>query len=60
MQDCQIAGTPFRVFTTTLLWKHFKGTQLIADPNGKNVKNWAIRSQVPNPVMTRVWKRFNE
>ena len=23
---------------TTLLWKHFKGTRLIAEPNGKNAK----------------------
>jgi hypothetical protein len=23
---------------TTLLWKHFRGTRLIAEPNGKKVK----------------------
>jgi len=27
---------------------------------GKNVKDWAIRSQVPNLVMVRVWERFND
>jgi predicted GIY-YIG superfamily endonuclease len=35
------------VITTTFIWKHIKGTRLIADPNGKNVMNWNIRSQFP-------------
>ena len=28
----------FIVFTTTFIWKHLKGTRLITDPNGNNVK----------------------
>jgi hypothetical protein len=28
-----------------------RGTRLIAETNGKNVKDWAIRSQAPNLVM---------
>jgi len=27
---------------------------------GKKAKDWAIRSQAPNPVMVRVWRRFND
>jgi len=27
-----------------------KGTRLIAEPNGKKVKDWAIRSQAPKFV----------
>ena len=38
-----------KVLTTTSLWKHNEGTRLIAEPNGKNVKNrWVIRREVPN------------
>jgi hypothetical protein len=25
-----------------------EGTRVMTEPNGKNVKNWAIRSQGPN------------
>jgi len=32
------------------------GTRLIAEPNGKNMKDWAIRSQVPNLVMVEYGK----
>ena len=32
-------------FATTLIWKHLRGTRLIVDPNGKNVKDWIIRIQ---------------
>lgn len=42
---CSNCGDTLRVFTTTCLWKHLQGPRLIAVPNGKNVKNWAIRSQ---------------
>jgi len=28
-----------------------RGTRLIAEPNGNNVKNWIIRSQVPDLAM---------
>jgi hypothetical protein len=37
-------GKPLRAFTTTHFWKRLRGTRLIAEPNGKNVKDWAIRS----------------
>ena len=32
-----------KVLYTTFIWKHIKGTGLIALPNGKKVKNWIIR-----------------
>ena len=28
-----------------------QGTRLIAEPNGNKVRDWAIRSQAPKPVM---------
>ena len=35
-----------KALTTTFTWKLVKGTRLIAEPNGKNVKDiWAIRSE---------------
>ena len=37
-------GKPLRAFTTTSRWKHCEGTRLIAESNGNNVKDWAIRS----------------
>ena len=60
MQRRQIDWKFLRAFTTTLLWKHFKGPRLIVVPNGKKVKDWIISSQVPNLVMVRVWERFRE
>ena len=35
---------PLRAFTTTFGWKHSRGTRLIDEPNGNNVKDWAISS----------------
>ena len=35
---------PLRAFTTTFGWKHLRGTRLIDEPNGNNVKDWAISS----------------
>ena len=50
-----------KVLTTTSLWKHNEGTRLIAEPNGKNVKNIrAIRIQTPKVANTRLWRRFND
>jgi hypothetical protein len=43
---------PLRAFTTTLLPKGCRGTRLIVVSKGKNVKDWAIRSQAPKLVMT--------
>ena len=41
-----------------------KGTRLIVEPKGKNVKDWSIRSQAPNLVFVnfsvRVRGRFND
>ena len=47
MRHFQTDGKLLRVFTTTFIWKHLKGPQLITVPNGKNVKNWTIRNQAP-------------
>jgi hypothetical protein len=41
-------------FTTTFIWKHLRGPRLIVDPNGKNVKDWIIRSQVPYRIISGV------
>ena len=41
-------------FATTLIWKHLRGTRLMVDPNGKNVKDWMIRIQVPYRIISRV------
>jgi hypothetical protein len=41
-------GKVRKILTTTPHWKQCRGTRLIADPNGNNVKIWMIRSQVPN------------
>lgn len=60
MPHDQIDGKLLRAFTTTLFWKHHRGTWLIANPNGKKVKDWIIRSHVPNLVMIRVWEGFND
>lgn len=34
-----------------------RGSRLIDEPDGKNVKYWAIRSEVPKPVMQGYGKR---
>ena len=36
-------GELLRALTTTFTWKLVKGTRLIAEPNGNNVKDWTIR-----------------
>jgi len=51
-QDCQIAGTSLEPLLP--LYRCYKGTRLIAETNGKNVKDWIIRSQ----FSLRKW--FNE
>ena len=51
MRHYQIDGDTLRALTTTLIWKHLRGTRLIAEPNGNKVKDWAIRSQAPKFVM---------
>ena len=60
LRHIQTDGKSLRAFATTCLWKHLQGSQLIAEPDGKKVKDWVIRSQVPNLVMVRVWERFND
>jgi len=34
-----------KTLTTTLIRKLIRGTRLIVEPNGKNVRNWTIRIQ---------------
>ena len=46
----KLFGNPLRAFATTLFRKLYRGTRLIAVPNGNNAKDWAIRSQAPKPV----------
>jgi hypothetical protein len=57
----QIAGKSVKFSTTTLSWKHYRGTRLIADPNGNKVENRTIRSQVPKwlsiHTKRRMWAR---
>ena len=48
----KLTGNPYRAFATTLLSETTdRGPQLIAVPNGKKVKDWAIRSQAPKSDM---------
>jgi hypothetical protein len=62
-------GKPLTALTTTSLWKHCEGTRLIAVPNGKKVRDWAIRRRLPNsagshlmwhPFIARIWKRLRD
>ena len=51
-QHLQIAGTPSKASSTTSVEKPSEGTQLIADPNGKNEEDMeAIRSQAPKSAI---------
>lgn len=40
------SGNLLRALTTTLVWKHSRGTQVIPVPNGNKVKDWTIRSVI--------------
>jgi hypothetical protein len=52
VQHDQIAGNHLRALTTTSLSETTEeGTRVMTETNGKNVKDWAIRSQAPNPAM---------
>ena len=51
MRHIQIDGKSLRALTTTSFEKSYEGTRLIAEPNGKKVRDWVIRSQAPKPVM---------
>ena len=44
-------GNILRAFTTTFMRKLLKGPRLIADPNGKNVKDWIICHREPKSVL---------
>ena len=63
-------GKLLRAFTTTLIWKHIRGTRLIAEcdllrrcttrkswasPNGNNVKDWTIRIQA-SKILNKIMK----
>ena len=50
-QHDQIAGTPLEPLLPLWCWKMLRGSRLIADPDGNNVKDWAIRSQASKLVM---------
>jgi len=55
LRHYQIAGTSSRAFTTTLLLETTdRGSRLIAEPDGKNVKDWVIRSHASKSVMIRI------
>ena len=57
----KLTGNTYRAFATTRLSETTdRGPQLIAVPNGKKVKDWAIRSQAPKSAMIRIWGRFND
>lgn len=47
MRHFQIAGTSLESLLPLSYGNILKGTRLIAEPNGNNVKNWTIRSQAP-------------
>jgi hypothetical protein len=53
-------GKTLKTFTTTLSWKHYRGTRLITVPNGNNVKDWVIRSQSPKAIaMEKVQRLYD-
>jgi hypothetical protein len=47
----QIAGNPLQPLLPLQIGNYFGGTRLIAVPNGKNAKDWAIRSQASKVPM---------
>ena len=53
-------GKFLRALTTTLIWKHMRGSRLITEPDGKKVRDWIIRRREPTFAMTRIWFRFND
>jgi len=56
-----LTGNSFRALATTLLLETTdRGSQLIAEPDGKKARDWTIRSQAPKFVMIRIWGRFND
>jgi hypothetical protein len=61
MQHYQIDGKLLRALATTLsLETTDRGSCLIDKPDGKNARDWTIRSQAPKLVMIRAWGRFND
>ena len=57
----QIDGELLRALATTLLLETTdRGSQLIAEPDGKKARDWTIRSQASKLAMIRVWGRFND
>ncbi len=50
MQHSQIAGKPLEPLLPLHRGNYYEGTRLIAVPNGKNAKDWAIRSQAPTVI----------
>jgi hypothetical protein len=56
----KLRGTPEALTTTSLIEISEEGSRLITEPDGKNVKDWAIRSQDPKLAIARAWVRFND
>jgi len=56
----KLRETPEALTTTSLIEISEEGTRLITEPDGKNVKDWAIRSQDPKLAIARAWVRFND
>ncbi len=52
MQHSQIAGKPLQPLLPLYNGNIYRGTRLIAVPNGKNAKDWVIRSQAPKVQCT--------
>jgi hypothetical protein len=53
-------GEALRALTTTLYSKDYKGTRLIAVPNGKNVRDWVIRKLTTYGRYCLVYGRVSE
>jgi len=45
-------GKTLRAFSTTPPGNRERGPRLIAEPKGKNEKDWAIRRKASKPVMS--------
>lgn len=56
----KLFGKLLRASTTTSTSKGVEGPRLTIVPNGKNVEDWKIRSQVSTSVKTRIRERFND
>lgn len=51
MRHSQTAGNSLELFNTTLFWKLYRGTRLMAEPNGNNLKR--LDNPHPSPLLER-------